>query len=157
MLLAHGDNLTRFDVAEMLDRHANRPPGCEITMMTFAAQDPRSCGIVEVGRNGVVTGFHEKLADPPGNIANAAVYVLEPAVFAFLEGLGKPVIDFSTEVIPAFLNRIFVYHNSRYHRDIGTLQSLLMAQFDYAFAGMPESSGEQRSRFLERLERALRG
>lgn len=131
ILLAHGDNLTAFDMAGMLRAHRARPAGCAITMLTFVAQDPRACGVVETAPNGVVTAFHEKVAKPPGNVANGAVYLLEPAVFAFLRSMGRNIIDFSTEVIPAFLGRIFAYHNSTYHRDIGTLQSLLMAQFDY--------------------------
>jgi mannose-1-phosphate guanylyltransferase len=171
ILLAHGDNLTAFDVAGMLDAHRARPAGCEITMMTFVAQDPRSCGIVETSPNGVVTAFHEKVAKPPGNIANGAVYLIEPAVLDFLESIGRQTIDFSTEVIPAYLSRIFAYHNATYHRDIGTLESLLMAQFDYALGGgrrggttAPGGDGpegffvqnkERSARFVQVLGRAL--
>lgn len=156
ILLAHGDNLTKFEVSALLDKHRARPKGCEITMMTFETQDPRGAGIVQSSSDGIVTAFHEKVAVPPGNIANAAVYVVEPSVIEFLAGLGKSVIDFSTEVIPAYLHRIAVYHNATYHRDIGTLESLLMAQFDFAFAGIPGNNGQRRVRFLRALERAIR-
>lgn len=133
-LVAHGDNLSIFDVAGLMNAHRDRPRDCEMTMMTFAAQDPSSCGIVEVSPRGIVTAFHEKVANPPGNTANAAVYVVQPSIIEFLRGFQKNVIDFSTEVIPAFMNRIFAYHNDRYHRDIGTLESLVMAQFEYPVA-----------------------
>lgn len=169
ILLAHGDNLTILDVDAMLDAHRARPRACEITMMTFVTHDPRSCGIVETSADGVVTAFHEKVPAPPGNVANGAVYILQPSVVGFLVGLGKQTIDFSTEVIPAHMNRIFVYHNAAYHRDIGTLESLLMAQFDFALAsGLHRKTGNDRDvwsfyaenkqrvdRFLRALDLAL--
>ncbi|MGC8045248.1 sugar phosphate nucleotidyltransferase, partial [Salmonella enterica] len=74
-----------------------------LTMMLFETPDPRSCGIVELDANGVVQAFHEKVPEPPGRLANAAVYLLEPEVLDFLDSLGRPEIDFSTEVIPHYL------------------------------------------------------
>ena len=130
-LVAHADNLTRFDVRAFLRRHANRPGGVEITMMTFEADSPSSCGIVEEDARGVVTAFHEKVTNPPGNIANAAVYIFEPAVVDFMESLGKEVVDLSTEVIPNFLGRICTYRNAIYHRDIGTPESVRKAEEDF--------------------------
>jgi mannose-1-phosphate guanylyltransferase len=133
-LVAHADNLTRFDVGAFLVRHARRPAGALITMMTFRTDSPQSCGIVEEDTQGLVTAFHEKVPHPPGDHANAAVYIFEPQIVDFLAGLGRPVIDLSTEVIPAFLGRICTFHNAGYHRDIGTLESLRRAELEYAAA-----------------------
>ncbi len=130
-IVAHADNLTRFDVRAFQRRHAERPQGCLITMMTFDTDNPRSCGIVEQDERGVVTAFHEKAADPPGTRANGAVYIFEPPLLDWMAGLGKPVIDLSTEVIPAFLGRIATFHNTDYLRDIGTADSLVRAQQDF--------------------------
>jgi mannose-1-phosphate guanylyltransferase len=49
----------------------------------------------------------------------------------FLRARGKPVIDLSTEVIPHFLGRICTFHNARYHRDIGTSESLQRAEAEF--------------------------
>jgi mannose-1-phosphate guanylyltransferase len=130
-LVAHADNLTRFDVGAFLARHQNRPAGTEITMMTFETDAPRSCGIVEEDTRGVVTAFHEKVDNPPGNHANAAVYIFEPGVLAFLDSLGRKVIDLSTEVMPHFMGRICTYHNHGYHRDIGNPESLRLAEIEF--------------------------
>ena len=130
-LVAHADNLTRFDVGGFLRAHEERPANVEITMMTFDTDVPQSCGIVEVDERGVVTGFHEKVAHPPGNHANAAVYIFEPSVIDFLASLGKEVIDISTEVLPSYLGRMLAFHNSDYHRDIGTLESLALAEKEF--------------------------
>ena len=131
-LVAHADNLTRFDVRAFLARHARRPAGIAITMMTFETDVPKLSGIVVENRDGIVTAFHEKVANPPGNHANAAVYIFEPAVGDFLASLGKPVIDLSTEVLPQFLGRICTFHNADYHRDIGSPESLRKAELEYA-------------------------
>src|ERR1700674_2563435 len=134
-VFAHADNLTRFDPLQFLAAHAARPPEAALTMMTFRTDAPSDCGIVERDQWGMVVGFHEKVPDPPGDIANAAVYVLEPEVFAMLESLGKRHIDFSTEVLPRFLGRIYTVHNAWYHRDIGTLAQLARAEAECPIAG----------------------
>ena len=131
-LVAHADNLTIFDVKAFLDRHETRPQGVDITMMTFETDAPQSCGIVEEDEQGIVRAFHEKVPNPPGRHANAAVYIFDPVVMDFMASLGKPVIDLSTEVIPHFIGRICTFHNSQYHRDIGTPESLAKAERDFA-------------------------
>lgn len=130
-MVAHADNLTRFDVQAFMHRHEHRPGGTLITMMTFLTDSPQSCGIVEENARGVVIAFHEKVSNPPGNRANAAVYIFEPEVIGFLAGLGNEVIDLSTQVIPAFLGRICTFHNSDYHRDIGSTESLRSAEAEF--------------------------
>jgi len=130
-LVAHADNLTDFDVPAFLHRHRNRPPKIAITMMTFRTDVPHECGIVEQDEKGILKAFHEKVSHPPGNIANAAVYVFEPEVLDFLRALRKEFIDISTEVIPEFFGRICTFHSERYHRDIGTPRSLERAQADF--------------------------
>ena len=130
-IVAHADNLSRFDVNAFVARHASRPPGVAITMMTFETDAPQTCGIIEQDSRGVVVAFHEKVANPPGRLANGAVYIFEPAVVDFLRDLGKQIIDLSTEVIPHFLGRIWTFQNTVYHRDIGTLESLAKAEAEF--------------------------
>jgi mannose-1-phosphate guanylyltransferase len=130
-IVAHGDNLTLFDVAAFCAHHQRRPEGVEITMMTFATDTPSSCGIVETDSVGRVRAFHEKVENPPGNNANAAVYIFEPAVVDHIASLGKPAVDISTEILPAFLGKIMTFSNTAYHRDIGTMESLAMAQKEF--------------------------
>lgn len=130
-LVAHADNLTRFDVGAFRDRHARRPAGTEITMMTFRTDSPQTCGIVEEDSRGVVIAFHEKVDNPPGDRANGAVYIFEPSVLDFLGTLGKTCIDLSTEVIPRYMGRMCTFHNGDYHRDIGNPESLQLAENEY--------------------------
>jgi len=130
-MLIHADNLCSCDFRAFVSSHNERPTGTEITMMTFTTPTPKTCGIVELDARDVVKAFHEKVENPSGNLANAAVYVLQPSVFEFLASLEKSVIDFSTEVLPHYLGRIHTYHNAIYHRDIGNIESLIKAQIEF--------------------------
>lgn len=130
-LVAHADNLTDFDVAGLIAAHAARPAGCIMTMLAFQTDDPRSCGILELAPDNRVIAFHEKVANPPGNLANGAVYIFEPEVIGDIAALGKPVVDLSTEIIPNYLGRILCVETAGYHRDIGNPESLRRAHLEF--------------------------
>lgn len=128
VLLAHADNLCACDFQGFVRAHEQRPAGTLITMMTFTTDNPQSCGILELDGRGIVVGFHEKVPNPPGNLANGAVYLIEPEVIDDIAALQKPTINFSTEVVPRFMGRINTWQNTGVHLDIGTLLSFQVAQ-----------------------------
>ena len=134
VMLIHADNLCSVDINAFIDAHKNRPSNTEITMMTFDTQTPETCGIVETDPLGIVWAFYEKVVNPPGTRANAAVYIVEPSIIDFLASLHKPVVDFSTEVLPFYMGRINTFHNANYHRDIGNTESYLAAQIEFTGA-----------------------
>jgi mannose-1-phosphate guanylyltransferase len=70
------------------------------------------------------------------------VYILAPTVINFIASLGREVVDFSTEVLPHFMGRINTFHNEIYHRDIGTIESLTVAQREYPAAVAKQRSSE---------------
>ncbi|MGA1823319.1 MAG: nucleotidyltransferase family protein [bacterium] len=131
IILIHADNLSRFNMKAFIRQHQNCPRGCKITMMTFNTSTPNDCGIVELDDRGVVQAFYEKVSDPPGNLANGAVYILDPSIIDFLASLDKEVIDFSTEILPHYLGHIYTFHNNMYHRDIGTMESYKAANREF--------------------------
>jgi mannose-1-phosphate guanylyltransferase len=133
-MVAHADNLSSFPVHEFIAAHQRRPAVAAMTMMTFDTDTPQSCGIVEFDARGLVQRFHEKVVDPPGARANGAVYIFESEIVDYIAKLGREVIDLSTEVIPAFLGRIATYHNTGFHRDIGTVESLRKAESEFPVA-----------------------
>lgn len=124
-LFLHADNYCLADFEAFFSAHRSRPAHCLMTMMTFRTLNPKSCGIVELDPEGVVAGFHEKKDFPPGDLANGAVYLLNRRVLDWI--LENRVSDFSTEVIPRFLGRIFTWENRNAHIDIGDLKSLARA------------------------------
>ena len=130
ILLIHADNWCQCNFRNFLDYHeSNRPKGTMMTMMIFKTDNPNSCGIVETDSNGIVNDFHEKVKNPPGNLANGAVYILEPEILEWIESHNE-INDFSNQVIPKYLGRIATWYNSVIHRDIGDFKTLKLAQSD---------------------------
>lgn len=141
VLVAHADNFTVFDPAVFLQAHLDRPQGCAMTMMTFETDDPESCGILDLDAENVVRAMFEKVPNQSGKLANAAVYVIEPEVLDCIAAYRREIVDLSTEVIPAFMGRIYTAHNPGIHRDIGTIESLRLAQDEYRWSSpMPPSN-----------------
>lgn len=120
-LLIHADNYCEADLAAFLRAHETRPAGCVMTMMTFATSNPSACGIVELDPRGVVIGFHEKKPDPPGNLANGAVYILSAELIELMRTRFAAATDFSTEVIPQLVGRIHTYETRETFVDIGSV------------------------------------
>ena len=72
--------------------------------------------------------FYEKEKNPPGNKANGAIYVFSNSFLSELGALGPELNDFSKEVLPKFLGRIFTWHTNKPFLDIGTPDNLEKAQ-----------------------------
>ena len=128
ILLIHTDNFSSFDSKEFVKTYKNRANNIDITMMIFDTNDPNNCGVLELSVDGHVIGFYEKVKHPPTNIANGAVYILSKNVINFLNNLEKEFIDFSTDVVPHFINKINTFKNENYHIDIGTIENLKIAR-----------------------------
>ena len=130
-MLIHADNWSCCNYYDFVSFHEKqRPEYCAMTMMVFETPVPKSCGIVELDGNGVVVKFHEKVDNPPGNRANAAVYILEPEVIDWIND-NPDVTDFSVHVIKEYLGKIATWKNDGIHKDIGTIEMLLDAQTDF--------------------------
>ena len=129
-LVIHADNFCGASIEKLINAHSSRPEGTEITMMTFRTNDPSACGIIEIDRQGVVQGFHEKVADPPGRIANAAIYVFEQSVIQCISAsrIGE-FVDISRDVIPRYIGRIFATPADGPVIDIGTPENFERAQY----------------------------
>ncbi len=133
IILIHADNLSLFNFDEFIKAHENRPLNTEITMMTFKTDIPESCGIVNLDEDGIVTKFYEKSKENHGNLANAALFIIEPTIFDHLQKIKGTEIDFSKDVIPNYLNRINTFENKVYHKDIGTLDNYNKAKDDFNY------------------------
>lgn len=127
-LLIHADNAMAADLSGLLAAHAQHHTSCMLTMLTFLTDQPSNCGIVETDDEGVVIAFHEKVANPPGNCANGALYAFDPSFLDYLTSMFPPPSDFSTEVIPTLLGKIQSWHTDQPYLDIGTPEALLRAQ-----------------------------
>ena len=127
VLIAHADNLCLSNLAKFMEAHNNRPVNSVITMMTFQSEVPRECGIVELDSQGVVFGFHEKIKNPPGTIANGAVYIFEQEVVNNIVNSPESCSDISKDVLPIYLGKIQAWPADGLHIDIGTPSNLAKA------------------------------
>jgi mannose-1-phosphate guanylyltransferase len=122
-LLVHADNYCMANFNDFFARHFSRPKKCMMTMMTFFTENPESCGIVELDSKGVVEGFHEKVLSPPGNIANGAIYVMSKEILGDIKLRYDCASDFSNDILPAYVGKIYTYHTDQTFADIGTVES----------------------------------
>jgi mannose-1-phosphate guanylyltransferase len=131
VMVIHADNLSRFSLTDFIASYQNREPHIEASMMLFKTDTPAQCGIVELDDKDTVLTMHEKVVNPPGNLANGAVYIFSPDILEWI--INNPISDISNELIPEFFGKIKGWRNDLYHRDIGTTESYdlaLLESFD---------------------------
>jgi mannose-1-phosphate guanylyltransferase len=75
---------------------------------------------LELDDQGLVVGFHEKVANPPGNLASGAIYLLSAEFLALVTSKLSRVSDFSTEVIPELIGQMFIYETTAPFVDVGS-------------------------------------
>ncbi len=126
VIVIYADNLSDIDLGAFTEAHAAHDQ--PMTMALFDTPYPEKCGIATLDDTGLVTEFIEKPANPASNLANAGLYVLDRS--AWYEIADMDVFDFGFDVIPAFVGRMHGYRHPGYHRDIGTHESLAIAEAD---------------------------
>ena len=123
-LAVNADNLTDFDLRELVDAHL--AGGAIATLTLFHAPEPRRCGVVEV-QDGLVTGFEEKPAEPRSDLANAGMYAFHPDVLELIEA--PPPRDIGYDLLPKLVGRArAVSLGNAYFADIGTHEALEAAR-----------------------------
>ncbi len=95
-LVAHADNLTDFDVPALSRAHRDRPAGPCDDDARLPHRRPRApaASWSWTGKTRVLA-FHEKVENPPGNLANGAVYIFEPEVIDDIASLGQALWSIS--------------------------------------------------------------
>ena len=119
-ILIHADNYCEDDLTDFVKSHRLRPIQTKITVMCFRAEDPSKCGIFTVDEKNIATSFFEKVQSPPSNLANGAVYILSSDFITVLKSKYSQSIDFSLDVLPYFVNKIYCYETEKNYVDIGT-------------------------------------
>lgn len=122
--MCHADNFTDMKLVDFAEFHFKRTS--VLSLALFRTATPHSCGIVEkILPDGRIVEFREKPLDPKSNLASGAMFMISPEVLRVLPD--KTNIDFSKEILPLFLNRMFGYEISGFNVDIGTPESFRTA------------------------------
>ena len=123
-IFIHADNYSEVDLSQLLELHKRRPKNCLMTMLAFRTNTPQTCGILELDTQNILQKMYEKSPENHGNLANAALYVLSSELVASVTTEN----DFSNQVIPKLLKRIYVVETDKTYIDIGTPESYQRAQ-----------------------------
>ncbi|MBQ4879342.1 nucleotidyltransferase family protein [Pseudoalteromonas luteoviolacea] len=128
-LVIHADNYCQSNLQSMLRAHQNRDKNTDLTLLLFETPTPHSCGIVKLNEHQVVTEFHEKVANPPGNLASGALFLFSSCVFDNYFSTLKEgeQYELSTDIVPKMVNRIQGWQVDGHYLDIGTPESYVQA------------------------------
>jgi glucose-1-phosphate adenylyltransferase len=151
-----GDHVYKMDVRQMLAYHQESKAEATVAAIPIPRREARDFGILEVGADGRIAAFHEKVENPPSMpgredmcLASMGNYVFRPDVL--LRELEEDDHhddsrhDFGQNILPGLVRkgaRVFAYdfatnrvpgeddHNRGYWRDVGTVDAYWEAQMD---------------------------
>jgi glucose-1-phosphate adenylyltransferase len=153
VIILSGDHIYKMNYSLMLQQH--KDSGAEVTLATLPI-DPEEVprfGVVDVSRDGEVTGFLEKPAsttlrspfNPDKTDASMGIYIFNTDVLlpALIRDASDPDSrhDFGHNILPSMLgkNRMHAYNfvdenrqQEAYWRDVGTLDAYFDANMDVA-------------------------
>ncbi len=150
------DHVYKMDVRQMLVFHETTRAEATVAAIPVPRESARDYGVIEVGRDGRILAFHEKVHHPPpmpGNermcLASMGNYVFRPDVLLreleLDEHIEESRHDFGHDILPRLVKKgaaVFAYdfannavpgeegQNRGYWRDIGTIDAYWEAQMD---------------------------
>jgi mannose-1-phosphate guanylyltransferase len=125
-LACNADNLTDFDLRELIDEH--RASGNVATMTAFHSANPSAGGVLELDATGLVASFTEKPAVPASDLVNAGMYAFSPSV---LNEISAPPADIGYDLLPLLVGRARAVTVTGYFLDIGTPEAYQRASQEW--------------------------
>jgi len=151
-----GDHVYKMDVRQMLAFHEDNRADATVAAIPVPREAARDLGVIEVGADGRIGSFHEKVSNPPpmpGDptrcLASMGNYVFRSEVLLRElredEDIVESSHDFGRDVLPRLVQKgaaVYAYdfatnavpgeddHNRGYWRDIGTIDAYWEAQMD---------------------------
>jgi mannose-1-phosphate guanylyltransferase len=128
--IIYGDNLTQFNLLNMLTVH--KRGGFPVTIRIYKGADPRRAGIVCIDENDIVTDFEEKPDKPKSDLGAGGIYIVDSRIFDFFPIPGEVatgrVLDLSYHILPRMAGHIKAYDSGEFSIDIGTPSAYEKAQ-----------------------------
>lgn len=126
-IVMHADNYFAGSMSGFAGAHKSREVGNFGTLGTFETQSPENCGVLILNLDRTIREFHEKVANPPSNLANAAIYFFTSEIEKSLFELDEDKNDLSKHLIPKIMNGLFTHNFEGLFVDIGTPEGLRLA------------------------------
>ncbi len=119
-LMLNGDVLSKIDLSDL--NHFHRQNNGLATIALVAVENPSHYGVVEI-KGSQITGFVEKPKNPPSNLINAGIYLLDKGILKYVPQ-GYAMME--KDVFPklALEGKLFGYTYSGPWLDVGTPERL---------------------------------
>ena len=101
IFVTNGDELKGLDLLALQsfhERERNRDPDYAATIALIGVPNPSDYGVAELAGERIKS-FHEKPANPPSNLINSGLYVIEPRIFSEVSH-EKKFLMFEKELFP---------------------------------------------------------
>lgn len=126
-IVMHADNYFSDSLEKFVKAHKSRAVGKFGSLGTFETQNPKECGVLVLNSDKTIREFHEKVDNPPTNVANAAIYVFTPEIRESLKMLSVDENDISKHLIPRIMTGLYTHSFEGLFVDIGTPDGLRLA------------------------------
>ncbi len=138
VLILSGDHIYTMNYAWMLESHKNNNADVTIGVFEVPWEEAPRFGIMATDKEtGRIVEFQEKPKEPKSNLASMGIYIFTASFLKkYLEEDGvneNSSHDFGNDLIPKMLNdgaRLFSYAFDGYWKDVGTIESLWLANMD---------------------------
>jgi mannose-1-phosphate guanylyltransferase len=124
----HADNVVEGSLIRLRGAFDSRPVAAWGCMLAMRVRCPSDYGVVTVGPQGLMSGFFEKVNDPPSDLASAAIFVFGSTALDVVRGLPEANTDISREFMPLLAGHIQVVVHEKEVVDIGTPDNLAYAR-----------------------------
>lgn len=126
-LVISGDAYTDMDFNALIDFHFRKK--ALATLGVTRVSDPEKFGNVFVNEKGLIIRFEEKPLRSSTNLVNTGIYVFDKKI---LKKIPYGFCDFSKNVFPNILGKIYALECDCFWSDIGTLPSYYMTNYRIA-------------------------
>lgn len=126
-IVIYGDVISQIDLSKLI--HFHKEHNASATLVVHESDHPEDSDIVQLNDEEKITRLvHKPGSTEFGNIGNAALFVIEPKIFHYLEE-GKS--DFIKDVFPKMLDKgekLVGYNTEEFIKDAGTPKRLDQVQ-----------------------------
>lgn len=137
VLVLSGDHIYKMDYSKMLQYHKEKDADLTIAVIEVEIDEASRFGIMNTNDDNRIYEFEEKPATPKSTKASMGIYIFNTNIlFEYLrldEANNLSQNDFGKNIIPRMIDdglNVYAYPFSGYWKDVGTIQSLLEANFD---------------------------
>jgi len=153
-LLFYGDTMMDINLKALVDFHNNKEGLA--TLVVHPNDHPNDSDLLAIDESNRVTAFYSKPHDLETyhrNLVNAALYILTPEVFEYIEK--DTFSDFGKDIFPRLISldkAIYAYNTTEYIKDIGTVERLKEVEEDYLSGQIARlnKDNKQKAIFIDR-------